>query len=79
MKNLLGIFAAVTLGIAIGAVVTHRPVKAQSSTKLHFTYESNPGIGTTTIPGKVVGFSCVEERVGSVGSTRCYIAYTDPE
>jgi hypothetical protein len=73
----LSICLATITGFVVGVAVSHqRTVKAQSGMKVYITDDSSPGLGFTTVPStQVVGFSCVEEHVGSVGSPKCYIAY----
>jgi ABC-type phosphate transport system substrate-binding protein len=79
VRNTLPVFLAALLGFLLGAMFTHQTtVKAQSGAiQVYTTSDSLPGAGSTSVYGaqQIVGFSCVEEVVGSIGSPKCYIAY----
>jgi hypothetical protein len=76
-RRVLCLCAALSSGFFLGARFSRQvPVHAQSGLKIYIKDDSSPGLSFTAIPStQIVGFSCIEERVGSVGSPRCYIAY----
>jgi hypothetical protein len=76
-RNVISVCLAVLFGFVLGAMLSHpKTVKAQSGVRVYITDDSSPGLGSTSVPSaQVVGFSCVEEHIGSVENPRCYIAY----
>ena len=75
-RNVISVCLAVLFGFVLGAMLSHpKTVRAQSGMNVYTANTSFPS-GPISIPStQIVGFSCVEERVGSIDSPRCYVAY----
>jgi hypothetical protein len=64
-------------GFLLGSMAGHQTIaKAQSEVRVYTTSDSAPGVGSLMLPGsQLVGFSCIDERVGDVSGPKCYYAY----